>query len=861
MSNNIPGLNRRVQPGEFVRRSTLQRAAAAAGGARILCVMGEGELEETLVQAAQGGGADGLNSDYSGNTSPTGRHYQLGSTSIIANRTSLYLNGSPLAVLEEAIDTNSFDNRYDARVDPNTGRIELQRAHLVDQGGDGVSTQYYVPSTANTGSGYPVLTSSSLIDTSAPTETWTFRVIGVVRDGYGDPISGEATFSVSGSTSGIIKDANGNPIRWKSDGVVVSNTILSFSIVEGSAAFEVGDRFTVRVESKVLEANDNLTARYIPTLNVNDPELFLDPESLFAKHGQPSASNTLSLGAQIAFENNAPAVLALQCRPAVPRRTSEILLAPDDPLTTAVEGARGTADLVDTIFPLSANGMPDTDTEINIFVMNSDGTEEQVILSKTAFYDNTLSSVAALYTGFVTDAGTSQAYTVSSTPQVEQSGDDGYVESSDPDTITFTSASAVFSQDRLETAEGDVDKQLYFLAPEALAGGGGAAFSVYTITEVGDGYGDNTQVTATRTSGPSLADPVVYEDVQWHLVDPNETSVQFAITDDVALANLTAGKGLRVEYIDTLDADFFDTNWSAALQQLETADCQIVVPLPTQAISNIFQAVRTHVETMSNIENRRERVAIVGAINGLTPDNLVGRTLAAVENIGILEGIQGDDAEEVLAGNIEDLANYSVTDAFGTSFRMVYMAPDQIVRNVNGSNTVLSGYFMAPALAGYLSGQANVAIPPTFKILTGFSILRDRVYRQFTLDELADAGVCVVQPVAGGGRVLHGLTTSQSGAPEDEEISIVAIADQTSRALRNAMRPFVGTVQSGTLIPAMTDTVSRTLDALIAQGLLASKGALSVARDASEPRQINVRVQVAPVAPVNWIFVDLVVAI
>lgn len=863
MANNIPGLTYRSQPAAFVRQNTLGRAAAAAGGARIPCIMGEGEAEETVVESALGGGQDGVNSDFSGTNSPTGRHFQLSTIGLVENRTRILLNGADLTVLEANIDTSAFDNRYDVRLERSTGRIELQQAHLVSVGGTGASTQYYSMSSTspNVGNGYPVLTSSSLVDTSAPAETWTIRCISVVKDGVGDRISGEATFSVSGSTSGIIKDANGNPYRWKSDGVTVSNGILSFSIVEGSGlVFDVGDRFTVEVDSGVLEANDTLEARYIPTLSVNDPELFLSPEDLFAKHGRPSSTNTLSLGAQMAFENGAPAVLALQAKPSVPRKTAETLISPDNLLTEATEGASGNADIEDTIFPLSVDGRPDTDTTINVYVLNPDGTESQLGLTKVDFYDTDYSTVASTYSGFVNSATLSQSYTVVETEQVEQSGIDGYVISLDSLEISFTADSAAFTQDHLATGEGDVGKELHFLDPTGLAGASGS-FAVYTITEVGDGYGDTSYVIAQRSSGPTLTGTEFFEDVTWHLVDPNDTSVQFAVTDDVATNNLLSGKGLRIEYIDQKDADFFDTNWGSAYEALETADCQIVVPLPTQTISNIFQAGRSHVETMSNVGNRKERTVLIGAIQGLDPDDLVGRTQAAVENIGVLEGIQGDDAEEVLEGNIEDLADYSVTAAYSTSFRTVYMAPDEIVRNINGTNTILAGYFMTPALAGFLAGQSNVAEPPTYKILTGFSILRDKVYKQFTLDELADAGVLVVQPVAGGGRMLHGLTTTQSGIPEEEEISIVGIRDQVARALRNSMIPFIGTVQRSTTIAAITDTISSTLDALISQGLLTGKGAVSVSRDASEPRQINVVVQVSPAAPINWIFVDLTFAI
>lgn len=860
MANNFPGVTRRLQPVVGLIQNRVQRAAAAAGGVRILAIIGEGASEETLVATARGGGSDGLNSDYSGNDSPDGRHFQISKIALIPNRTQILLNDVELEVLEEAITSDTFDSRYDVRVDPDTGRVELQKSHLISFGGTGAGATYYTASEDNTGNGIPNITSDSLIDDSAPAETWTARVTAVVKNGSGNTITGQATISVSGSTSGVIKDTNGSPIRWKSDGVFVDNGILNIAFTEGSTVFAVGDRFTFSVGSRVLKTNDKLDVVYIATENLNDPELFLDAEALFVKHGRPSETNTISLGAQMAFANGAPSILALQAKPALPRRTSLVLLEPDNLLTDDTEGATGNADIEDTIFPLPIGARPDSNSQINIFVMSADGTEEQQVLTKHAFYDNALDTEALAYTGFVTSSSFSSAYTVVETPEVEDSGIDGYVHVLSSTTIHFSAATAAFTDDRIVTGEGDVGKHLYFLDPAGLAGATGS-FARYTITIVGDGYGDNTVCTATRVSGAAITAGFVFNDVKWQLVDENDVSVQFAVTDDVATTKLTSGKGLRIDYIDDDDADFFDTNWGAALTELEVANCQIVVPLPTQAISNIFQATRTHVETMSNIENSKERICIIGAILGLTPDNLVGREDAAVEDIGLLEGIQGDDVEEVLESNIEDLANYSVEDAFGTSFRTVYMAPDQIVVNIAGTNTELSGYFLAPALGGFLAGHGNVAEPPTFKVLNGFSILRSRTYRQFTLDELADAGVLVVQPVAGGGRMLHGLTTSQSGAPEDEEISIVAIRDQAARALRNALSAYVGTVQTQTTIASITDTVNGTVDALISQGLLASKGAISVSRDPVEPRQIDVVVQVAPSAPIDWIFVSLTVQI
>ena len=852
MANNIPGIARRIQPRVAVRERTQSRSVAGNAGDRLLCIIGEGEAEEVLVASALGGGQDGFNSDFSGTSSPEGRYFKTSKTELIANRTTLLKNGVPLTILEASIDTNPFDSRYDARLEISTGRIQLQQAYLVNVGGTTASPQFWSSPNDNTGNGHPVLSATSLIDTSAPAETWTARVISVIRDGYGNRIPGKATISVSGSVSGVIKDVNGNPVRWLSDGTTVSNGILSFAFIEGFNAFDVGDRFTIRVDSGVLSKGDELVARYIATQDLNDPEIFDGGLALYAKHGQPDTSHPLSLAAQLAFENGAPRVMALQAKPPVPRRTSAVLMAADNPLTSTVEGASGGFANKDTIFPLPLGALPDVDTDIHIFVVNSDGTENQLQLSKNTFYNSAWSNLNNAYSGFVTGPF-SQAYTVILAPQVEEEGNDGYVKALDTTHIRFNSPTASFVVNRLAAGEDDTTKQLVITTPAGIA-------ATFTIDTIGDGYGDNSVVFAHRTSGTHTAG-ATFSNCHWQLIDPADTGAQLAITDDIALNNLTVGKGLRISYVDTKDADFFDETWTEALEQLETVDCQIIVPVPTATISNIFQAARIHCETMSATVNGRERNLIIGAIEGLTPDNLIGRTQAAVEDIGILEGIQGDDPEEVLADNIEDLANYSVDSAYGNTYRVTYMAPDRIIRNINGTNTIIAGYYLAACLGGFLAGNSDLAEPPTMKRLTGFSIERSRTYRSITLDELASAHVCVVQPVAGGGQILHGLTTSNSGAPEEEEISIIYIRDAAAKALRNALSPFLGTKSGPTTLPKITSAAKNTLDALVGQGLLTTYVNLSVAKDSIEPRQYNVSATIAPTTPVDWIFVDLTVTV
>lgn len=836
--SNIPGTSGYTSPNAFSRTRTLRRATSIPGGLRIMCCIGLGESEETLILSAIGGGADGVNSNYAGSDSPTGRHFVSSKTSLVSRRTTLFINGIPLSGVEEQIDTDPFDSRFDYRMEPATGRFELQSAHIADE----------FPTATNTGNGALTV---SLSDTNAPSETWTLRATSVIRDAYGDAIPGNAVFNVVGSESGVINDGYGAPITVKSDGVPVDNGVLTITILYGSVAHDRGDRFTVIVESGVLSAGDELIARMIADQDVNDPEFFTDPNSLFLKHGEPSLANTLSLGANLAFDNGAWGVLALQAKPALPRRTSEVAQESDNPLTTDSEGfpSAGTTSDLDLFRFTIDGGYPDVDTVVNIFVIDSaSGDETQIFPTKHTFFDPAITDAD---TDFINDAGRNFEYTVIEESQVEDEGNDGVLTLG---SATFSAASAGFQDGNTVPSETDVGKSIRILpfdrfgAPVADAAG-----SPYVILSVGDGYGDNTVVTLTAfTASASVTD------LQWELVDTADNSAKLLLTSDHwTQGTYGAGDGLRISYIDADDADFYDNTWSAAYDTLETVDCQIVVPLPDQAFSSIQQAGRVHVELMSTTANQRERVLMIGAQAGVTSDALLGRELIAVEDIGIIEGIQGDDPEEVLAGNIEDLQDFNLVTNYGGTFRTMYFYPDEIIRVVQGTRTTIHGFYLAAAAAGRLAGTANAAIPLTQKVIVGFTMTRDKLLKTTTQNDLGSAGVALVQPVTGGGVILHGKTTTASGAPEEEEVSIVFIRDAIAQTTRDVLRSFVGNPEDPTIASAIASKTVGVLSSYISKNYITEYRGLSVTRDAVDPRQWNVLFEVQPNYPVGWIFIDL----
>lgn len=1062
---NIPGISGYIQPGAFARDRVVSKAASIPGGLRIAAIMGEGIKEEVIVESAAGSGQDG-STDCSPTGSGDGRFFRLRSYPVISGRTELELNGTQLYGIEDEIDEAGFDSKYDFRIDPQTGCIELQSPSIKDQDGKGYSV-----SSLNIGNGIIPDTSDpcmvlEVVDTSAPAERWTLKCVSVVRDSTGSPIPGKATFSAIGSVSGQAYDSTGGPIFFHStyftsgngavsgnidscvdgytvasssefgqgtpesdggetpdttnvftisgnlvaqgqalpgdylcvdgytsveiesisydsgtdvstitlstdslggvgfardweikatnlfiddvatgsftgsdvgkiilacpagnfdggkfvitkvtannrvrvqaygnesaafptqsgvgmtgiaqDGItfylVETNGVIQVGIQEGSIPFEVGDRIYVDVASRALAFGNKLVAKYIYEGDLNDPQFFTDAELLFNKHGIPSETNTLSLGAQIAFENGAPGILAVQCKPPVPRRTSAELLSPINSL--GVGGFTGCLDSSGIInddlcgvedlrfvIPRPTSGLrfgrPDGDTRVNIFV-NRAGVETQIFPNKVEFYNSQLETDAQQLS-FITGSDDPFSYTIVNTDtEILFTAEDGVLASAtdgrsisslyldlngDNVGATVVIESMEDLSGNIYTSVSDISEQLYgALAPETSA--------EMVISAIASDSKAILEAVGTNT----LSFTNKFINVQFFVKSTNTTNVSAALLlhkDLVKSGAIKKGDGIRITYIDENDADYYDTNWFSAFEKLESADAQIIVPLPNSTVSSIFKATVGHCENMSSIANRKERMAIIGAQTGLSPANILGESSAAVEDLGVLEGIQGDDPLEILAGDVEDLANYRLSDNYSTP-RAVYLYPDSIVRNVAGTNILLPGFYMAPAVAGLLSATQNVSIPLTNKVLQGFTLTRDKVFRPIILDKLGGEGATVIQPIPGGGKVLAGRTTSQSGYVEDEEISIVFIRDRVKQVLRQSLAGFIGGVQGPdtlSLISARTKTI---MTGLASQGLITSFGNIRASRDKVDPRQINIFLQFEPAYPINYVFIDIEVGI
>lgn len=908
MAANIPGATN-VLPGVFTDVITQSRGVAVPGGSRLAAMIGEGSADQTLVSQAQGGGLDGLNPDYTSTFGADGRHFRLLNYPVISNRTTLFKNGIPLVGLESLIDSNPFNNSYDYRIDITTGEIELQNAHLKDQGG---ST--WVPLTTNVGDGY--LASLTLVDDNAPPEVWTIRCISVQRDAMNAPIANTAKFLAFGAISGAKLDVNGNPIIWVANGQIVSNGVLQFAIFDKTVPFREGDGITVIVQSGVLVRNDSLTANYIPEAFLNDPVFMLGMDDVAKRHGFPSLTNNLSLGAQLAFANNSPSLLTVQAAPPLPRRTSYTLDDAMDTLSTNPD---------DFIFPLPLGVVPDFNTNIHFFVTNNTtGVETQILPNKLDYYlldtagHPTTSSF--IFDNTAAPSGYSYFYTVKQSLAAMATGFDGYLTRNPAFTNQgLFESSIVFDSTYVGKVLKVIDStnvanittynitsvsngQLYVVTASSPfsdfvngssigfevidpatgeAVPGGSATDGVLIANIGTGTatlnsatinfgaisgisGYKLQINGT-TSDNGLYDITSSGSFTMTIAKAlvTEHNMRYEVLDPTALSNYVVvnknvvpnGNKLRITIVDDRDATFFDAGWINALESLEAFECDILVPLPKQTISVIFQNSLSHCLAMSNIRNKKERILFIGAISGLKPENLAGTKAAAVEDIGILEGIQGESVTDILAGNIEDLTNYSVPDGFGNTYRAVYFYPDQIVTQAGADNVLIDGFYIAAAAAGYESADIRLENPLTNKVLTGFTILRNKMFSQQILEQLAASGVTTLQPVAGGGKVVWGITTSQSGFPEEQEISIVFIRDRVAKTLRSGFAGFVGTAENKDTGAILNTRAVILLNSLVSQGLITAYKDLAVKRDDVVPTQWNISVRVQPTYPVNFIYI------
>ncbi len=261
------------------------------------------------------------------------------------------------------------------------------------------------------------------------------------------------------------------------------------------------------------------------------------------------------------------------------------------------------------------------------------------------------------------------------------------------------------------------------------------------------------------------------------------------------------------------------SDYEAALALLEAEDCDIIFVASGDA--QVQSKVMAHVNSMSSVTGRKERIAVFGLENvNATASDYIARALSF------------------------------------NSPRAVVVAPG-IVVNTGGTSVAYPSFYTAAMVCGLLAGLPTIE-NITFKTL-GVNGLT-KIFTPSEITQLIQGGVCAVEYAPRKGyRIVRGITTylAENNLAK-REINCVRVIDALSKDLREVLENrFIGRPLSSNIAGLIRSTVVEVLDRYVAKGAL-------VGGEQPPYRNINVEInqdvavvtfEVSPIVPLNFIFV------
>jgi len=338
----------------------------------------------------------------------------------------------------------------------------------------------------------------------------------------------------------------------------------------------------------------------------------------------------------------------------------------------------------------------------------------------------------------------------------------------------------------------------------------------------GDQPGINISPLALNPSNP--------DEPRFLQVFKNGRLLEFGV--DYSVPNLdgsAAGPVASTNVLIALDPAYAGATHSVD-NTLEEGDRVTASYLPDPAIINLVAtaqiATLLHCQQMSQTKNRKERTCLLGSYEFVNLDF-------------ILDPVTGIEVN------------------YGPFFRSMFFYPGgtSVTRVIGGESRQIDGQFIGAAAAGFAASRPIVT-SLTNKTLIGFTINPRNRLTQDESNLVGGAGVAIVAPLAAGGRVVHGRTTSSSGSAVEEEYSVVRIKDRVAKVARQTLeRRFVGGLITPNTVADVELTVQSILSQLVSQGVLNGFQNIKVRVNPQEPRQIDVQFDIQPVFPLNWIFI------
>lgn len=253
----------------------------------------------------------------------------------------------------------------------------------------------------------------------------------------------------------------------------------------------------------------------------------------------------------------------------------------------------------------------------------------------------------------------------------------------------------------------------------------------------------------------------------------------------------------------------------------------VISPMTTD--QSIFAYLNQHCVFMSSPRQEGERMAFFGTA--------VGTSALGVQSIA--RGLNS----ELSIVTYPDSFVVTVTDDTGNSI-------DQLV----------DGTYSAAALAGTTCNPAiDVASPLTRRQIVGFK-QTGRTLDPTEANQIAVAGVTILEPNDQGLRVRHGLTTRMDSVITRTP-SVTMTIHYVQQTMRRVLDPFIGQKFSGALLKAAENAITGAFGNLIDQQIVTQVAGISVTVDEDDPTIMRTEAIYVPVFPLEYVVSTLSVRV
>ncbi len=264
-----------------------------------------------------------------------------------------------------------------------------------------------------------------------------------------------------------------------------------------------------------------------------------------------------------------------------------------------------------------------------------------------------------------------------------------------------------------------------------------------------------------------------------------------------------------------------------AIDNMKSQDIDVLL-VPQATNTTLWQYVRQHVIAQSGPAVRHERVFITSA-----------------------DGFS--DATTTIANKAVTLAQERMwviaPPSFTATLKDATYQTDQVV--------FLPSTYLACGYGGVVTNpNFDAATPWTRKTIVGADTLSTFNYLESDKDYLGSFGVTVVENAVGGTRIRHAVTTDRTNV-NTVTASVVMIKDHIKKTLRPLLdRQYIGTKITARTPAEVATTVTTFLEGKISDQIIVSYRNVSVAQDAIDPRTINIRFDIKPVYPLEFVDVS-----